>query len=118
MEILDERMVVFCSEMVAMMRALTLTFREFRECGSLKFFGKKDSIVSRRWLVDVRKAFQYNLFPEEAKVRLASCFLKDINQDWWEEVGHTLGSVVIELMIWEDFVIRFQAEFAPMIEVQ
>ena len=48
----------------------------------------------------------------------ASCLLRDQTRDWWEEVGRALGSVVMVAMTWEEFVTRFQEEFAPAIEVQ
>ena len=57
MEILDECIGDFRSEMVEIMGALTLTFHEFQECGPPEFFAKKEPIASRRWLVDVRTPF-------------------------------------------------------------
>ena len=32
--------------------------------------------------------------------------------------SHSLGDEVVDSMTWEDFVMRFGAEFAPMIEVK
>lgn len=52
------------------------------------------------------------------KFRLPCCLLKDRACDWWEEVGHALGSKVVEEMTWEDFVTKFMDDLAPMIEVQ
>ena len=56
--------------------------------------------------------------PIRDKVRLASCLLKDKEQDWWEEVGHAVGDDAIDVMSWDDFSTRFRAEFAQVIEVQ
>ena len=67
-EIMDEYLSFFRSEMVSMMGALTMTFHEFRACGALKFFRKKNPIAIRCWLADVRNAFRSSLCPEEAKV--------------------------------------------------
>ena len=101
-----------------MMGDRTLTFYEFRACGAPKVFGKKDPIISRRWLAEVGNIFQSSLCHEEAKVRIASCLLKDKDRDWWEEVGHALGGEAIKLMTLEDFMARFLAEFSLVIEVQ
>ena len=52
------------------------------------------------------------------KVRLASCLLKDREQDWWEEVRRAVGDEVVDSLNWDDFVTLFRAEFSPMVEVQ
>ena len=80
------------------MGARTLTFREFRACRAPEFLGKKEPIMIRHWLTDVRNAFRSSLGNKETKVRLASIHLKDKARDWWEEVGHALGGDVIDLM--------------------
>ena len=118
MEGLEDHLGSFRYEIVAMMGVCTLTFHEFRTSGALKFFGKKEPITSRRWLADVAYAFHISSYPDGAKVRLASYLLKNRAQDYWEEVGHALGGELIESMSWEDFVMIFQAEFSPVIEVQ
>lgn len=117
LEILDERLGAFLSMMVAMMGALTLTFLEFRSCRPPKFFGKKDPIASTRWLVDVTNAFQTSSCLEGEKVRISSYPLKDRAHDWWEEVGYALRGDAVESRTWENFVTRFWADFAPIIEV-
>ena len=71
--------------------------------------------MSRRWLVNVRNAFQFSRFLEEAKVQLASCLLKDRAREWWGEVRHALGGEAIESMTWENFVTRFRAEIPHVI---
>ena len=47
-----------------------------------------------------------------------SCLLKDRAWDWWEEVNRVVGTDRVIVMAWDDFVQRFQREFAPAIEVQ
>ena len=74
MEILDEHLGAFRSEMVG---ACTLTFREFWACETLDFFGNKDPIVSRHWLANVTNAFCASCCRKGEKVILASCLLKD-----------------------------------------
>ena len=59
-----------------------------------------------------------HLYLQEVKVRLASCLLKDRAHDRWEEVVYALRGRIVEVMTWDDFVIRFRVEFSPMIEVQ
>lgn len=43
-------------------------------------------------------AFQTSFCAEGSKVRFGSCLLKDKAHDWWEDVDHTLGCVVVETM--------------------
>ena len=62
--------------------------------------------------------FRTSFRPEEVKVRFASCLLKDRAQDLWQEIGNELGDDVVDDMSWDEFSTRFQAEFAPAIEVQ
>ena len=57
-EILNERLGLIHIEMVAMMGAHTLTFREFRACGASDYHGAKDPIASSRWLTDVANAIR------------------------------------------------------------
>ena len=119
LEMMDERLSTFRTEMAAMMGSRTLTFREFRACGAPDYHGARDPIASTRWLADVANAFRTSRCPEGDKVRLASCLLKDRARDWWEEVGHTIGDdAALDAMTWADFSTRFRAEFAPVIEVQ
>ena len=68
-------------------------------------------------MADITNVFQTSFYPEEAKDRLASCLLKDRAYDWWEEVGRALGDAAVEAMTWNNFVIGFRVEFAPVIEV-
>lgn len=82
LEILDERLGAFRTEMEAMMAARMLTFREFRACGAPKYHGARDPIASSKWLVDIANAFHTSRCPKGDKVRLASCLLKDIVRDW------------------------------------
>ena len=74
LEILDERLGTFCYEMMAMVGDLSLTFREFRASRAPEFFGKKDPIASRRWLVDVANSLCTSYFHEGEKVILDHVF--------------------------------------------
>ena len=64
LEILDERLGAFHAEVLDIVGART-------------FSGEKDPIASSRWLVDMDNTFAVSFFLEEAKVRFASCLLKD-----------------------------------------
>ena len=44
--------------------------------------------------------------------------LRDRARDWSEEVTREVGSVGAAEMSWEEFMRRFDREFAPPIEVQ
>ena len=44
MEILDERLGAFCTDIMVIMGSLTLSFQEFRACGAPEFFREKDPI--------------------------------------------------------------------------
>lgn len=56
-ELMDERLGAFRTEMVAMVVARSLTFRGFRACGAHEFFMKKDPIVTIWWLANMENAF-------------------------------------------------------------
>ena len=62
--------------------------------------------------------FRTSFWPEEAKVRYASCLLKDQARDWWEKIGSDLGYDVVIVMSWDDFSTKFRAQLALVIEVQ
>ena len=48
LEILDERLGAFRTEMMALMGTRTLTFRDFRACGAPDYHGARDPIASSR----------------------------------------------------------------------
>ena len=68
LEILDERLGAFRTELMAMLGAHTLTFREFRACGAPDYHGARDPIASGRWLADVANAFHSSRCPAGDKV--------------------------------------------------
>ena len=98
MEILNERIGAFCHEMISIVGARSLMFREFRSCGSPEFFGMMDPIASGWWLADIRNAFQTSFYPKGSKVKFASCLLKDRAHNWWEDVDHAFGGEVVDSM--------------------
>lgn len=51
-------------------------------------------------------------------MEFVSCLLSDRVRDWWEEVSHVVGFVFVVAITLEEFLMRFQEEFAPEIEVQ
>ena len=102
LEISVEWLSAFRSEMVALVGARSLTFREFQACGTPDYHGVKDLIVSRRSLEDVVNAFRTNTFPEGAKYKLSSCLLKDKARDWREEVWRVVGDEVVDSMTRDD----------------
>ena len=78
MEILDEHLGMFRTEIMAIRGART-PFCEFSACVAPKFFGGKDPISSMRWLADMVNAFRMSFCSEGSKVRFASCLLNDIS---------------------------------------
>ena len=82
MEILDELLGMFRSEILADVGGRTLTYREFRACGAPKFFEKKEPIVCRWWLADMVNTFRTSFCPEGSKVKFTSYLLKDRARDW------------------------------------
>ena len=83
MEILDERLGAFRTEMATMIGANTFTIREFRASRPPDYHGDWDPIANSRWLDDIANAFRTSRdrCPEGDKVRLASCLLKDRARD-------------------------------------
>ena len=109
LEILDERFGAFHVEVLAIVRARTLSFSDFCACGAPGFFGEKGPIASRRWLAGMANAFKMSFYLEGSKVIFASSLMKDRARDWWEEVGIALGGEALEMMTWDEFVTRFRA---------
>lgn len=72
-QMLDDHLGTLHTEIVAMVGARSVTFREFHACEATEFFGKKEPIVSKRWLMDVVNALQTSIYYEGSKVRFASC---------------------------------------------
>ena len=54
LEFMEDHLGAFPTELAAdQFGPRALTFREFRACGALEFFGKKGPNISRRWVVDI-----------------------------------------------------------------
>ena len=67
MEIIEERLRSFLAEIVAgPIGNRAQSFRQFKACGSLEFFGVRDPITSQRWVVDMDNAQCTGSFPEVA----------------------------------------------------
>ena len=116
-ELLDEHLGAFRTEILAIVGACTLTFLEFHVRGDPEFFRKKHPVVSRKWIVDMTNAFRTSFFPEGSKVwHVAGC-LRERARDWWESVGDSLGASAIEAMTWSEFVARFREKFALTVEL-
>ena len=81
LEILDERLGAFRTEVMTIVGSRTLYFHEFCASGAPEFFGEKDPISSKRWLADMDNAFWMSFFPEGSNVRFSSYLLKDKAQD-------------------------------------
>lgn len=97
--------------------APTLTFKDLCGCVHKEFFGAKDRISARRWIMDMDCAQLTSFCYEGSKVMFDAGCLRERVEDWWEEVGYSLGEPYIKAMIWPNFVTRFRAEFAPAVEV-
>ena len=97
-EILDEHLDTFRTEMVAMVGARSLTFREFRVCGAPKFFRTKGPIASRWCLADISNAFRTSFRPKGPGARFALCLLEDRALNWWEGVDYAFGGSDVETM--------------------
>lgn len=67
LEILDEHLGVFCVEVMVIVGALTLSFREFSACGAPTSYGERDPIASRRWLVVIANAFRSSFSPRRRR---------------------------------------------------
>ena len=70
LELLDERLSAFCTEVAVMMGSCMLTFREFRAFGAPDYQRDRDPIASTRWLANVTNVFRTNRCPEGDKVLL------------------------------------------------
>ena len=82
MQLMNEHLSALCTEIVGLVGARSLNFREICSCGAPEFFGKKEYIASIRWLAHIRNAFWSSVCHEEVKVRLLSCLLKDRTRNW------------------------------------
>ena len=58
-----------------------------------------------------------SFYPEGLKVRFDAGCLRERAQNWWKEVSYALEASTVEAMTWPYFLIRFEEEFAPAIEV-
>ena len=59
----------------------TLSFKDFRGCEAPDFYGVKDPIVARRWIVDIEYAQVMSFCPEGSKVRFATGCLRERARD-------------------------------------
>lgn len=84
---MDERFRTIQSDLEASRpRTREVTFCEFCARGAPDFSGKKEPIFSMWWIADVASAFLTSFLPDEAKVRFATCLIR-------EGAQHCLGGV-------------------------
>nr|KAJ0213173.1 hypothetical protein LSAT_V11C400203150 [Lactuca sativa] len=84
----------------------------------LREFIASEITRARRWIADIKSAQLTSFCPEGSKVCFAASCLRDRARDWWESVGESLGAPAVEAMTCSNFVTRFRAEFALVVELQ
>ena len=92
--------------------------RDFKACQPPFFEGKKDPLISMRWISEVEGAFRTSLCPEESKVPLAANLLRGAAKDWWGLTIRILTEAEIASMNWEEFKTMFRRQYVPAVEVE
>lgn len=57
--------------------ACTLIFKDFWGCRALDFFGVKDPIISRKWILDMESAQMTSFCPEGLNMRFTAGCLSE-----------------------------------------
>ena len=76
----------------------TLSFKDFKGCGTPDFHGVKDANVATRWIANIKSAQLTSFFPKGSKVQYVAGCLRDRAKDWWDAVSDLLGSPAIKVM--------------------
>ncbi|KAI3672891.1 hypothetical protein L6452_38991 [Arctium lappa] len=96
-------------------RAREFQYRDLSACSPPEFKGDSKPIVSMRWISDMECAFLTSGCPENLKVRFAVNLLRDGAKDW---CATALTLAERTTLTWEEFVIRFRAEYVPPVEME
>ena len=92
-------------------------YRDFAACQPPLYEGKRDPVISTRWLSEVNGAFSTTFCPEDAKVRYAANLLRGPAKDWWNLMIKIRTQAEVDKMSWDVFQELFKKQFAPSIEM-
>lgn len=120
---LREEMTILLNERVAAAttppgnqnRAREFQYRDFSACSPPEFKGDMNPIISMRWISDMECAFLTSGCPDNMKVRFSVNLLRGRAKDW---CASALSMAEHTSLSWEDFVVRFRAQFVPPVEME
>ena len=112
-QIIDQRVAVMRPH-----RVHDSSFRDFSACNPPQFEGKRDPILSIRWISDIEGAFRTSHCAAGNKVTYAVTYLRKSARSWWEFMLKKYSSEEIDTMTWEHFKEIFTEQFIPQIEIE
>ncbi|XP_023745281.1 uncharacterized protein LOC111893454 [Lactuca sativa] len=93
-----------------------VTCRDMSVCQPSMLKGRKERILSMRWIEEMESAFCSGFCPERARVRFAMYLLRHAAIGCWSTIIQSVTVAELEAMSWEEFLIRFQEESSSRIE--
>nr|KAJ0205107.1 hypothetical protein LSAT_V11C500233920 [Lactuca sativa] len=97
--------------------ARMFTYKDFMNCKPKSFHGTEGFVSLTRWIEKIESVFQISLFPNECKVRFATCTFADATLTWWNNHVNTIGIDEANSMQWEEMKRMLVEEYCPRGEI-
>nr|GFC18458.1 hypothetical protein [Tanacetum cinerariifolium] len=94
------------------------TYKDYLNCGPLKFNGTKGIIGLTRWFERTESVFSINNCIAETQVKFASCTLIGSALTWWNSHMRAVAQEVAYAMPWKTLKQMMTAKYCPRSEVK
>nr|GFC73813.1 hypothetical protein [Tanacetum cinerariifolium] len=94
------------------------TYKDYLNCGPLKFNGTKGFIGLTRWFERTESVFSISNCTSETQVKFASCTLIGSALSWWNSHMRAVSQEVAYAMPWRTLKQMITAKYCPRGEIK
>ncbi|XP_052619831.1 uncharacterized protein LOC128126133 [Lactuca sativa] len=94
------------------------SYKEFMGCKPRSFYGTEGAVGLSRWIEKIEVVFHISSFPDDCRVKYATCTLMDVALNWWNNHAKTVGIAEAYAMGWEQLKLMMTKVYCPRQEIQ
>nr|KAJ0185353.1 hypothetical protein LSAT_V11C900506610 [Lactuca sativa] len=94
------------------------SYKDFMSCKPRPFYGTEGVVGLSRWMEKTEDVFHISAFPDDCRVKYATCTLMDSALTWWNNHAKSMGIAEAYAMGWESLKQLMTKEYCPRQEIQ
>nr|KAJ0185840.1 hypothetical protein LSAT_V11C900506620 [Lactuca sativa] len=94
------------------------SYKDFMSCKPRPFYGTEGVVGLSRWMEKTKVVFHISAFPDDCRVKYATCTLMDSALTWWNNHAKSMGIAEAYAMGWESLKQLMTKEYCPRQEIQ